>query len=468
MILKRLLIAGVVGLLLVSGLSQAATTTIHTRYFESIDVEIPSGQFQRFSVSPLQGEKVTIVTYGLQAGAIPRLTLFDPLGSTTAEDLNPAQTDTAFVQVVSAVNGLYVFVVENRGDEASFFRIMVFEGEPLEDDTTILDTLDPFAPSRAFMVGGNADNPVSMTVDVIEPEDPNVVLPQVFASRGEAEAAATIEERNVPVPVPDTANWLNSGNTPFYTINIRPFPELLSTSLKPNAYFSFLAQSFQVFDYLLIIGAGDAPDRLLRGICGTPELEIVGITPDGEFYQVIDPTSDSGYKLVDADSVSIDLSNPFCDRVQPVVLPENTVTAPTAPPGNNGGGGGGDFGLPPAGDPPPPVDPGGSNSIALPQPPSPPPPSTFTASYNFCNISPTLMEMDYSGEPPGTAFFRLDQPGHGSSLGVIIAPGRLRFDSSSTFAPPLGGTLLGGTLYALDSFGVPLGTTVVSNTVICF
>ena len=379
-------------MLLVVLVSQVQAATIHMRFFESTDVTLDNTQLQVFSVSMLHGELLTVVAYGMDEGVIPSVTLINPQGSTVAEDFNTDQQPVAYVQHLVPANGMYTFIVSRQGEVGGLIRTMVFEGEPLQDGT-LIDTLDPFAPSRAFMLATAPQEPISVSIDVIEPDDETIIIPEVFGSRGTAAELPPLEERITPLP-DGFYIWENGTETPFYTINVRPFPEILATSLKTNGYFDFLAQSFEIVDYILCVGECSEPERVNRDICEVNGLEIVGVSLDGQFFQVVDPNSASGYRLVPASSLTFDPNAPGCERVQPV-----DVSLPTA---SSGSGGGNLFGLPPSGNPPPadgdgvdlfdPTPPPGENppdqslSASPPDNASHQPPAPFAISFSCAEV----------------------------------------------------------------------------------
>lgn len=392
--------------------AQAQATNIHMHFYESVDVLLETSSFQLFSVSMLAGERLTLVAYGLDEGLSPAITLLDPLGVAVAEDLNSDGDGIAWVQESAQYNGLYTFTVSRQGDSTGLIRVMVVEGTAFEDPVIIRDNLDPFAPSRAFIFGGDNAEPVTVSIDVLEPEDEQAILPEVFASRGSTEELPDEEQRRVPVPLVEPFSWLNDEDLPFYTINVRPFPEVQPAAKVPGH--SFLRQVFDITDYLLYIGDGETGEviEINRQYCNVGGVEVTGIVREGgrEFYQVINP--DGSVQYVPFASLNVPLNSPECSRVQEVIVPSGLL--PNPPSGTGGGGAGTLFGLPPLDDGPdsdPGCQPGdpcaGVVTPPPPPPPNEPPPATpFLTVNGSCEVDSALVSGEISisfGNLPGAA-----------------------------------------------------------------
>jgi len=310
----------------------AHANIIHLRYFESADAFLTTEQFQQFSFSALQEEKVTLVAYGLEDGLVPALTLLDVDGRVLAEALNVAQNPVVDLTFVVPQNGLYNFLVSRQSENGGLVRVMLFEGDPLKDDLSLLDTIDPFLPSRAFLLGGDDVNPVRVRIAITE----NMTAGDgVFASRGTQLQVPPQQERFTPVKV---AEWLNDNGQIFYTLNIRTFPEPLPTTFKNRALF---AQTRQASAGLIRIDVneGGEPTLVDRPQCvgfvqggvfsngpsavynqfAAPqigaEVEIVG--QHSTYFLVVDPSNPTGGSWIDKSHISFPASDDLdCGRVQ--------------------------------------------------------------------------------------------------------------------------------------------------------
>lgn len=342
------------------GVAQVEADTIHMRFFESSDFVLEEDRFQLFSFSGLEAESVTLVIYGLEERLVPGVTLFAPDGSSLAEDLNEEEDSIAVVQAELPVNGMYTFLVSRQTDAEGLFRIMLIEGDPLQPDTTLLDTVDPFLPSRAFIVAGNSESPVDMRVSLVEDEETT----ELFVSRGGEFNIPDFDERTTPV----TFNtWVNDEDQ-FYTLNVRGVPEAVR---RFNASLSRFGQTLGATVYEIEVGAGtEEGDFVPRPLCidninaltnlfsgpsdnsetvgelplGT-EVEMTGVDDSGDWIQIVNPESPTGASWI-RNEPDFDLSVPGCVRVDVVFVPTD---APDRPPHQSN-----DelFGLPPAGEPP--------------------------------------------------------------------------------------------------------------------
>jgi hypothetical protein len=341
--------------------SQAST--IHVRYFESADFFLIGERFQLYSFAALEGETITLVVYGLDAELSPAVSVFDINGMTIAEDINSEQDDVAVVEVTAPANGLYTALVSRQTETGGLVRVMLFEGEPLSSDLSVLDTIDPLLPSRAYFAQGDSENPISMTVTVLDDENEETPLPQIFASRGTEVEAPPLEER---VSAIERFTWRNNDGTIFYTLNVRSLPEeQLPTSRKVGGFLSASAQFLDLATIRLDIGqATEDPDFLPRPQCtgnvvggaallaGPGEqfietgqiaqrtnVEIVG--SHSTFWLVLDPESPVGGSFIPKSEVQLTASDEDCARATlEVVAPDETPdnTQPTTPPPSSSGG----------------------------------------------------------------------------------------------------------------------------------
>jgi hypothetical protein len=363
------------GLLLILA-APGGANSIHVRSFESADVIFSEQQLQLFSVAALQGEKLTLVVYGLDEGVQPYISLFDVNGVTIGEDLNSDGDQIAVLEVTIPENGLYTFVVSRLSENGGLMRVMVFEGEPLQGDLSLLDTIDPLLPSRAYFVEGAEAAPVIMTLSVLDDENEDTPTPQVYASRGTEVSLPPTEERLQAV---DQVSWENEAGDIFYTLNVRALPEILPTSSKLGGQLRQAAQFLDLTNIRLDIGAGGVLEALSRPVCNArarngavgrlgpgdqyrevtrfnanQALELVG--ESGDFYLVVDANSPTGGSWVEKSSVNSesDLAGLACSRVEPFAAPdltdENSIQQQPSGGGGSGTGGNNPLGgLPPLG-----------------------------------------------------------------------------------------------------------------------
>ncbi|NJL94753.1 MAG: hypothetical protein HC915_14060, partial [Anaerolineae bacterium] len=258
---------------------QVATNNIFLRYFESADSLLRVQPYQVFSFVGEAGERVTLVAYGLGEEMQPSITVLDPVGFVASEDANLARRSVAVVEFVVPDTGVYPVII-SRGEEGEgLLRVMLFEGEPLKADLTLLDTADPLEPARAFLIAGgralptDPDGPLAplpFSLITLPFEDPELPLPQVFAARADDASLPLDRERYQPI---QQFGWINRDGERVYTLNVRPFAEVLPPLDQPPGAPAPtpvpLAQPpDRPFDYLLTIGGGSVPaQRLERLIC---------------------------------------------------------------------------------------------------------------------------------------------------------------------------------------------------------
>jgi hypothetical protein len=368
--MKKTTVIVAVILLLLGAVLTTDAANIHIRYFESADVILGDSRFQIFSFSALEDEQVTIVAYGLEEGIVPGITVLDPTGTTMVEDLNSEGTPVAVAELIAPENGTYTFLVSRQSDVSGLMRVMLFEGEALGQDLTLLDTIDPFLPSRAYLVAGDEEDPIEMTIRVLLDADDESAEnpPTIFASRGTEVEVAPFEERINPV---QQYSWLNSQGDIFYTLNVRPLPEPVPTTSKAITLFSPRSDVTDLEDIEITLGDGGEPEMLQRAVClatalagaevlagpgddyavletlgGGEQYEIVG--ENGMYVQVVDVNNPSGASwILKSNLIMPDLASEDCLRVGFVEAPPLTEenSAPGDPPGFGG--------VPPGGNNPP-------------------------------------------------------------------------------------------------------------------
>jgi Ca2+-binding RTX toxin-like protein len=242
--------------------AQTDDTTVYLYYFESDDAQLQTETTQPYAFVPLRGEKVTIVSYGLDANVYPTISVRNDEGTPVASAPNPENSTVAVTQFIATQTGIFRFDVGRNSTAGGVVRVMLFVGDPLNQDVTYVDKLNPLLPSRAFMVAGrNTAEGLRMLVDVL-PVDRFGRTPFVFASRGTFKLSAPTVERFDAV---DYIQWFNTDGQEIYTVNIRPTPER-GTKGSENVDIEYYNNAnFFYFDYYFTIGAGGQPVQLLRG-----------------------------------------------------------------------------------------------------------------------------------------------------------------------------------------------------------
>lgn len=355
----RRLIAVLVVTLLV-GYLPAQAANIHLHFFESVDSFLTEERFQRYSFQALEEEKITIVAYGLENDTIPMLTVFDTIGSTLVENPNEEGLSAAAVQFTAVENGIYTFLVSRQTDEGGLVRVMIFEGDPIKEDRTLQDTVDPLLPARAFLFAGDETDPVEISISVIDDDDPDTPTPEIYASRGTDIELPPLEERTTPI---QSQLWENTDPERLYTVNVRASPEPVAHL---NGYLSYGQQTTGPIQFGIQSGEGGEPEMVVRPICqarvletvqsfGGPsaedydpaslfqagqEIEIVGM--NGLFYLIVDPDSETGGSWIPMASIEF-ISIPDsvdCSRVVEVEAPpvpqDETPPSGFTPPSNTG------------------------------------------------------------------------------------------------------------------------------------
>lgn len=340
---RRGIIFLLVGILIVVIFQPVHAANIHLRYFESADLLLTEERFQRYSFSALAGENVTIVVYGLDESVIPMLTLFDPAGSTLLDNPNEDGKHVVAAKFTPAENGIYTFLVTRQTEAGGLIRVMVFEGEPLTDDRSLLDEVDPLLPARAYLFAGDDIDPVEIEISVVEDDDPQTPAPDVYAARGTDVELPPLEERTQPVT---RRSWRNDNSERVYTLNVRALPEPI---LHINGFFSRTKQDTPATKAILRVDVneGGVPEFVARPTCGGfvlesvtsyggpstetyqegtalnrgQSIEIVG--ENAEFYLIVDPNSETGGTWVAKDTVDVPvgLESEECERVEEVEEP---------------------------------------------------------------------------------------------------------------------------------------------------
>jgi Ca2+-binding RTX toxin-like protein len=234
---------------------------VYLYYFESDDANLKEVTFKDYAFSTLSGERVTIVVYGLDQLVRPKLTIFNndgvQVGQGSYAEEQPYATAFSFL---ASSNQFYTFRVERLEGAGGLARVMIFEGEPLNQDLTLLDDMNPLLPSRSFMVAGrDTDEGLRVLVEVLDVPYTNE-KPQVFASRGTLEEIPPVEERFSPS---DTFLWFNRDGKKVYFVNIRPTPEETTEASEDLPLRIFNVGRFFYFDYYFTVGAGSDPVRLI-------------------------------------------------------------------------------------------------------------------------------------------------------------------------------------------------------------
>jgi Ca2+-binding RTX toxin-like protein len=234
---------------------------VYLYYFESDDANLKEAKFKDYAFSTLSGERVTIVVYGLDQLVRPKLTIFNDAGVQVGQGSYAEEQPyaTAFSFLASS-NQFYTFRVERLEGPGGLARVMIFEGEPLNQDLTLLDDMNPLLPSRSFMVAGrDTEEGLRVLVEVLDVPYTNE-KPQVFASRGTLEEIPPVEERFSPS---DTFLWFNRDGKKVYFVNIRPTPEETTPASENLPLRIFNVGRFFYFDYYFTVGAGSDPVRLI-------------------------------------------------------------------------------------------------------------------------------------------------------------------------------------------------------------
>lgn len=258
-------------------ISPVLENSTYLYYFESDDALLTSSRSKLYSFGTLPEEEVTILVYGLDKLVIPQLALYDADGTLILSDDGTSNTNryTAQLKFVADEKELLFFEVTRKNNTGGLVRVMLFEGKPFDDDLTLLDTINPLLPGRAFMVAGDhiedAIVGLDVAVEVLPVPRFDDERPEVFASRGTFTTFPPDTER---FNADDYRSWSNTPDVEIYTINVRAAPEpptsvsrikIAENNYKNANYQSLNLNSFFYFEYHLIIGKGSTPQPLIRG-----------------------------------------------------------------------------------------------------------------------------------------------------------------------------------------------------------
>jgi len=231
-------------------------------YFESDDADLRQADSKTYAFATLPNEKVSLVVYGLDGRLQPRVTLRSRSGEPVASSAaRQEQAHIVVYEFTATRNELYFVEITRAPDERGFVRFMLFANEPLNQDITLLDNINPLLPSRAFIVAGRdeAEGLRARVETLIVPRFRQ--RPMVFASRGAFGELPPREERQQPAEI---VEWFNTDGRRVYTINVRATPEDdLALASAANFRLLNVGNGFY-FDYYLIIGAGSDPVQLVR------------------------------------------------------------------------------------------------------------------------------------------------------------------------------------------------------------
>jgi hypothetical protein len=246
----------------------ALDNTTYLYYFESDDALLtPDQPAKRYSFGTLPDEKVTLLVYGLDDLVMPQLALYNAEGELVRQGTRPLNPYITGLEFEAGDKELFFFEVAAENNATGVVRVMLFEGDPYDDDLTLLDTINPLLPGRAFLVAGDhidaAIDGLNVRVEVLPVPRFEDDRPEVFASRGTEAQYPSIDERFTPDV---QRGWANTADVPIYTINVRAAPEPLSSVTELISYNKSLnLNTFFYFEYHLIIGKGSVPQLLLRG-----------------------------------------------------------------------------------------------------------------------------------------------------------------------------------------------------------
>ncbi len=242
--------------------------TTYLYYFESDDTLLSSNnRSKRYSFGTQPDEKVTLLVYGLDDLIVPHLALYNANGELIREGTSPLNQYVTGLQFEAGDKELFFFEVSAKNNATGVVRAMLFEGDPYDYDLTLLDTINPLLPGRAFLIAGDhidaAIDGLNVRVEVLPVPRFDDERPQVFASRGTEAQYPVLEERITP---DKQRGWANTSDVPVYTINVRAAPEPTTSVNQTIAYNKSLnLNTFFYFEYHLIIGKGSVPQLLLRG-----------------------------------------------------------------------------------------------------------------------------------------------------------------------------------------------------------
>jgi Ca2+-binding RTX toxin-like protein len=246
--------------------------TTYLYYFESDDARLVEQNYKEYAFATLPNEKVTIVVYGLDKRIQPKLTLLDRDREFIREGIRPKElpaiggepnatpeelASISYIEFISTSVELYFFRVDRMNEQGGLARVMLLQGDPLDTDLTILDTLNPLLPNRAFMVAGKSDEEGLRTlVEVLDVPYYNQ-KPEVFVGRGRLDNLPPLEQRTQPI---EQRDWFNKDGQKVYLYTISPRPEDIIDPTQTRPEFTTLnVGGFFYFDYYFSVGEGGIP-----------------------------------------------------------------------------------------------------------------------------------------------------------------------------------------------------------------
>jgi Ca2+-binding RTX toxin-like protein len=237
---------------------------LYLYYFETDDVLLREGESQHYRFATLPDEDVTLVAYGLDALVLPQLTLYDAAGEIITTGISAEnQTYVKTIRFSSDELELFSFEVTalSADENGGLVRVMLFEGEPIAQNLTYIDTVNPLLPGRAFMVGGSENEHPSGNLGLqtrvqVLPVERFRERPEVFASRGSEVELPPLDDRFDPG---ESDEWWNEGEESVFFFTVSPIPEQLTDITREIEYETYNLLTFFYFDYFFIIGEGSDP-----------------------------------------------------------------------------------------------------------------------------------------------------------------------------------------------------------------
>jgi len=243
------------------------SSPLYLYYFETDDVLLEAGQTQAYEFTAFDGEKVTIVAYGLDSLVRPEITLLNEAGEVAATGRSTVeQPYVRYIQFTATKDETFIFNVNAVESAAGggLARVMLVEGEPIGGDLTYLDTVNPLLPGRVFMVAGSDEIDTNVTASQVGIRTGAEVLPvtrfrdkpDIFVSRGSTEELPPIAERFNP----NTSHvWFNEDGNKFYFFTVHAIPEQVTSATADVEYEALNLLTFFYFDYFFIVGVGSDP-----------------------------------------------------------------------------------------------------------------------------------------------------------------------------------------------------------------
>jgi hypothetical protein len=240
---------------------------LYLYYFETDDVLLEAGQIQAYQFAAFEGEKVTIVVYGLDSLVRPEIVLKDETDEIAATGRSTVeQPHVRYIQFTASKDETFTFDVSavEAAAGGGLARVMLVGGDPIDGDLTYLDTVNPLLPGRVFMVSGSDEIDTDVTTSQVGLRTGAEVLPvqrfrekpDIFVSRGSTQELPPLEERFSP----NTSHqWFNEDGDKFYFFTVHAIPEQLTSVTAEVEYEALNLLTFFYFDYFFIVGAGSDP-----------------------------------------------------------------------------------------------------------------------------------------------------------------------------------------------------------------